>query len=420
MTDAVTDKKVTICIEAPFVDGATNIFSQRLMFLQHGFKAQTSDDQETMTLSNPSIVEIPHPRKTLAVLQTSTQLTSSLKLWHLRFAQANWQTIKEMDEKGLVKGMMLARSERKLKRSCYNCDMAKMKRMSFRNTSPKRPTLPFRKVYMDLGFIQPQSLEGYTMYLHLIDEGSRFQWFYGQRSKDETVGRLRDFRDLIKAKHQKLVQVFHFDQGTAFMNTEVAKQLAELYSCGLPDMVWDEAASYAIATINQTSTKGNKDNLTPFQKVFGTAPSVRHLLSFGCLALKFVDKVNRASKLSRRGAPTLMVGYASKTKGYRLLDLNTGTISEHRRQNVKFYEQTTVASEYVEKLLDMVYRLRRRPDLDSSKLPFVSLPVSEVPAANDDEASEKAFAPEGLCIGRAQHFSVGNDINGTANANDVE
>ncbi|OWZ09748.1 polyprotein [Phytophthora megakarya] len=91
--------------------------------------------------------------------------------------------------------------------------------------------------------------------------------------------------------------------------------------------------------------------------------------------------------MSRRGAPTLMVGYASKTKGYRLLDLNTGTISEHRRQNVKFYEQTTVASEYVKKLLNMVYCLRRRPDLDSSKLPFVSLPVSEVPAANDDEAS---------------------------------
>ncbi|OWY91360.1 polyprotein, partial [Phytophthora megakarya] len=103
------------------------------------------------------------------------------------------------------------------------------------------------------------------------------------------------------------------------------------------------------------------------------------------------------TKLSKRGAPTLMIGYATKTKGYRLLDLESGLITEHRRQNVKFYEQTTVATENVKKLLNEVYRLRRRPTVDCSKLPFVSLPVLEVPAARatsseEESSSENAYS----------------------------
>ncbi|KAE9333010.1 hypothetical protein PR003_g14232 [Phytophthora rubi] len=253
-------------------------------------------------------------------------------------------------------------------------------------------------------------MEGYTMYLHLIDEGSRYQLWYGQRAKEETVAKLKNFRDMVSAKHQKLVRTFHSDRGTEIMNDAMAEQCADesiqifthphspeevcliekahgtlmdkvravLFSSGLPGILWGEAACYVIETINRTSTKGNVDKVTPHEKVFGSKPSVRHLRPFGCLAMKFVDKVYRKSKLSMKGAPALMVGYATQTKGYRLLDMTTGVISEHRHENVKFYEETTVDRWYVEKLLNEVYRLRRRPSLDSSKLPLVQLPVVDV------------------------------------------
>lgn len=147
-----------------------------------------------------------------------------------------------------------------------------------------------------------------------------------------------------------------------------------------------------VETINRTSTKGNKGNLTPHEKMFGVKPSARHLRPFGCLTLKFVDNVYRQTKLSVRGAPALMVGYASKTKGYRLLDLTNGLITEHRKENVKFFEETTVSNEYVEKLLNVVYRQRHRPDFDSTKLPFVHLPVAEVPEPS--ESAELADSNE--------------------------
>jgi hypothetical protein len=98
-----------------------------------------------------------------------------------------------MEAKELVTGMKLTRAEQKRKKDCVNCDITKMKRMSFHKTSPQRTTVPFMNVFMDLGFIQPPTVAGHTVYLHLIDEGSRYQWLYMLKTKDETVNRLRGF-----------------------------------------------------------------------------------------------------------------------------------------------------------------------------------------------------------------------------------
>lgn len=130
-----------------------------------------------------------------------------------------------MEAKKLLTGMRLKQHDRKLKGGCYNCDMAKMKRVSHRKTAPERTTVPFHKVFMDLDFIDVPTLEKHSVYLHLIDEGSRYQWLYLQQNKEETVDRLRDFRDHVKAKHHKDVRIFHSDQGPEFVNTKVAEQL---------------------------------------------------------------------------------------------------------------------------------------------------------------------------------------------------
>ncbi|GMF29787.1 unnamed protein product [Phytophthora fragariaefolia] len=263
---------------------------------------------------------------------------------------------------------------------------------------------------MDLGFHIEPTMEGYKVYLHGLDEGSRYQWIL-QQNKEETAQKLVEFSDHVKARFGKMVNIFHSDQGPEFTCRDVARMCAGesiqifahphtaeevylvekahdvmmnkertiMYSSGLSDILWGEAAAYVFETTNRTSIKGNKDQVTPHEKIFGTKPSVRHLRSFGCFAVKFADKVYRDNKLSRRGAPTLLLGYAVKAKGYRFLDLATGVICEHRAENVKFYEQTTVSKDYVDKLLNTVYRLRRRPDVDSTRLPVETLPVAEVP-----------------------------------------
>ncbi|OWZ13020.1 hypothetical protein PHMEG_00013729 [Phytophthora megakarya] len=105
VVDSVTKLNVPVIVEALFVDGATNIISQRLLFVVNGFRSQASDDQETNILTNlvlkcnwtfdvigglyQSVVEIPQASRTLAMLQIPTQSSSVLKMWHLRLAHAN-------------------------------------------------------------------------------------------------------------------------------------------------------------------------------------------------------------------------------------------------------------------------------------------------------------------------------------------
>ncbi|OWZ01800.1 hypothetical protein PHMEG_00026750 [Phytophthora megakarya] len=298
--DSVTKLKVPVIVEALFVDGTTNILSQRLLFVENGFKSQTSDYQETNTLADPvlkcnwkfdmvgglyqSVVEILHASRTLAVLPISAQSSS---------------TIKDMEAKQLVTGIKLTRDQRRVKENCLNCDMAKMKRMSFKKTKPRRATVAFQKVFIDLAFIQDETIGGNTMYLHLIDESTWFQWIFLQMTKDETVDRLREFRYSGKADYDKVVKIYRSDQRTEFQNAEVAEQLrgnaevaeqlrgesiqifshphtpveacliekahgklmnkvrAVLYSSGMPELLWGEAAAYVIHTINRTSRKGN-------------------------------------------------------------------------------------------------------------------------------------------------------------------
>ncbi|POM60532.1 hypothetical protein PHPALM_30603 [Phytophthora palmivora] len=68
----------------------------------------------------------------MTVLQTSHQAKNTLRLWHLRLTHANGQAIKTMAAEKLAKGLELSKSELNSKSRCYNCKMAKMKRMSFR------------------------------------------------------------------------------------------------------------------------------------------------------------------------------------------------------------------------------------------------------------------------------------------------
>ncbi|KAE9213995.1 hypothetical protein PF005_g9995 [Phytophthora fragariae] len=234
IVDAQTNARVWITVEAFYVEGATNLLSQRKLYKEYGFLAQTSEDQEETTLTNrvkyiawkfdiiadlyQTTVEVPRSLQTLAVLQTSAQPTRNLRMWHHRLAHANWQVIKDISSKEMVKGLELTKEDRCGKADCLDCDMAKMKRMSFKKTTPKRSSVSFVKVLMDLSFIAVPTLECNTVYLHLIDEGSRYQWLYGQKTKEK----MKCFRDEVSAKYHKLVNTFHSDQGTEFVNQEAS------------------------------------------------------------------------------------------------------------------------------------------------------------------------------------------------------
>ncbi|KAF1777822.1 hypothetical protein GQ600_15456 [Phytophthora cactorum] len=113
MVDAVTKTKKVITVDALWVDAATKILSPRLMYTQLGHKTQMNDDQDTNTLFNPSVVEIPQQSKSLVLNAGFGPVKRFIKGAAFASAHVNWQKIEEMKTKDSVTTSGLTAEERK-------------------------------------------------------------------------------------------------------------------------------------------------------------------------------------------------------------------------------------------------------------------------------------------------------------------
>ncbi|GFU54082.1 retrovirus-related Pol polyprotein from transposon TNT 1-94 [Trichonephila clavipes] len=88
-----------------------------------------------------------------------------------------------------------------------------------------------------------------------------------------------------------------------------------LKSSEVPHKFWGEALLCFTYAWNRICHKDS--NKTPFEKYSGRKSSVLHLKPFGCLAYASVPKQIR-KKFDMRAKMGIMMGYAQRTKGYRI------------------------------------------------------------------------------------------------------
>ncbi|GFT67869.1 retrovirus-related Pol polyprotein from transposon RE1 [Trichonephila clavipes] len=106
-----------------------------------------------------------------------------------------------------------------------------------------------------------------------------------------------------------------------------------LKSSEVPHKFWGEALLYFTYAWNRICHKDS--NKTPFEKYSGRKPSVLHLIPFGCLAYAGVPKQIR-KKFDMRAKMGIMMGYAQRTKGYRIWLIDENRLVE--TINVRFEE----------------------------------------------------------------------------------
>ncbi|GFX23371.1 retrovirus-related Pol polyprotein from transposon TNT 1-94 [Trichonephila clavipes] len=106
-----------------------------------------------------------------------------------------------------------------------------------------------------------------------------------------------------------------------------------LKSSEVPHKFWGEALLCFTYAWNRICHKDS--NKTPFEKYSGRKPSVLHLKPFGCLAYAGVPKQIR-KKFDMRAKMGIMMGYAQRTKGYRIWLIDENTLVE--TINVRFDE----------------------------------------------------------------------------------
>ncbi|GFY35320.1 retrovirus-related Pol polyprotein from transposon TNT 1-94 [Trichonephila clavipes] len=220
---------------------------------------------------------------------------------------------------------------------------------------------------MDLcGPMPTESQGGNKYFLSIIDDYSRKVTVFPIRNKSDAFHTFIRFQKRAERFLSRKVIAVRTDGGLEFCNKDMDNFLTELgikhevtnsytpemngvaerfnltaldgiktllKSSEVPHKFWGEALLCFTYAWNRICHKDS--NKTPFEKYSGRKPSVLHLKPFGCLAYAGVPKQIR-KKFDMRAKMGIMMGYAQRTKGYRIWLIDENKLVE--TINVRFDE----------------------------------------------------------------------------------
>ncbi|GFS61618.1 retrovirus-related Pol polyprotein from transposon TNT 1-94 [Trichonephila clavipes] len=253
------------------------------------------------------------------------------------------------------------------KTHCIPCKLAKSKRVSFKKTGAVRSKRPLELLHMDLcGPMPTESQGGNKYFLSIIDDYSRKVNVFPIRNKSDVFHTFIRFQKRAERFLSKKVIAVRTDGGLEFCNKDMDNFLTELgikhevtnsytpemngvaerfnltaldgiktllKSSEVPHKFWGEVLLCFTYAWNRICHKDS--NKTPFEKYSGRKPSVLHLKPFGCLAYAGVPKQIR-KKFDMRAKMGIIMGYAQRTKGYRIWLIDENKLVE--TINVRFDE----------------------------------------------------------------------------------
>ncbi|KAH9689130.1 retrovirus-related pol polyprotein from transposon RE1 [Citrus sinensis] len=252
--------------------------------------------------------------------------------------------------------------------SFQNCDVcfrAKQCHDKFVLSNNKASDI-FELIHCDLwGPYRTTSSCGAHYFLTIVDDFSRGVWTYLLIAKNEVGRVLRNFLSMVSKQFHKLVKIIRTDNGTEFMHLSdffaehgihhqtscvgtsqqngrverkhrhilnVARALR--FQAFLPIEFWGECVLTACYLINRTPSV-LLDGQTPYERLFGKAPSYANIRSFGCLAYAY-NRGHRGDKFASRSRRCIFMGYPFGKKGWYLYDLESASFFTSR--DVTFVE----------------------------------------------------------------------------------
>ncbi|GKV02915.1 hypothetical protein SLEP1_g15292 [Rubroshorea leprosula] len=252
-------------------------------------------------------------------------LTSCYKdsswLWHLRFGHVSFGGLKAMASKRMVKGLPLVNQPDQL---CEGCLLGKQSRKSFPKESQSRAMRPLQLVHTDVcGLITPCSFGKNKYFLLFIDDYSRKTWALGSdRGGEFTSKEFQEFYAANRVRHFLIAPGSPQQNGVVERKNKTILNMARsmMKTKKMPREFWVEAVECVVYLLNHGTTKA-VDNKTPIELWRGRKPLVHHLKVFGSIAFAHVHD-GKCTKLDDKCKKYVFVGYDSRTKGYRLYNLD--------------------------------------------------------------------------------------------------
>ncbi|KAK1439791.1 hypothetical protein QVD17_05611 [Tagetes erecta] len=296
----------------------------------------------------------------MKIVQERKAMATTAETWHRRLGHASKGKLTKID--------FLKTSNFDLDNFCDSCSRAKHSRLPFPSSSIKT-SAPFDLVHCDIwGGYRISSFTKANYFLTIVDDFSRAVWTFLLKHKSEASQCLKSFHKMVEVQFKKQIKRVRCDNGGEFTSNnmqefynengillettcphtpqqngvverkhrhllETARALR--FTANLPKKFWGECILTAAHVINRLPSKVI-ENKTPFELIWNEKPDYDFLKVFGCLVyFKNVD--TKGDKFEDRGKPGVFLGYPPRTKGYKILDLETRKMVISR--DVNFHEE---------------------------------------------------------------------------------
>ncbi|KAG2758595.1 Retrovirus-related Pol polyprotein from transposon TNT 1-94 [Phytophthora cactorum] len=303
---------------------------------------------------------------------------------HARMGHAPVEVHRKMVDNHMIKDAK-APSKSSGPSLCRGCQQGKMVQKPFPSNHDKRRYDTFELLHFDIcGPMEENSLGGSKYLLLIVDEASGCMKGFCLRAKSESedciktyimkvqkqfgkkvkfvrhdgarefaTNSLKAFYEDEGIEQQTTVPYAHQTNGTAerAIRTIVTIGRSMLHHAKLDKRFWAEAAMTAIYVKNRLPSP-KIEHKTPFEIVYKSKPSVKHMRVFGCRTYILTPKEKRL-KWDPKARAGIFLGYEEVSKAYRLYDIEAGQVVISR--DVNFDESTfglspTISDEDVDDL----------------------------------------------------------------------